>query len=304
MRVLPPRRIALIPVIFLATVLSGCVASSTAKLAPTATATLTPTATPAHTASVSQVTQSQSGTNATAVDMSATAICPGGTTLVGGGYHLQLANNFQLVNVYADYPSAANAWTASEANPQSGGAVTLTVYADCLTANFAVTTSIVSGASVGGTGTATCPGGNPLVGGGYKQPFLGSNGMTASYPSGNAWNATAGQTTTAFTVYALCAANTLLPAETSTGTATVANNAEGEADTSCKGGELLVGGGFRLAKGAFILVRDFRLNDAVTAWMAKAYDLYIAPVVGGGGSPPPPPDALQVTAYAICVAMA
>jgi hypothetical protein len=287
--------------LLLVTLLAGCASSSTAQAGPKATATLAPTATPAHTASVSQVMQSQSGSDATAVNISATAVCPGGTTLVDGGYHLQLANNFQQVIVFANYPSAANAWTASESNPQSGGAVTLTAYADCLTANFAVTTSIVSAASAAGTGAATCPGGNTVVGGGFNQPVLGSNAMTASYPSGTTWNATAGQTSTAFTVYAMCATGALAPAEISTGTATVANNAEGEADASCKGGELLIGGGFRLAKGSFILVRDFRLNDAVTAWMGKAYNLYIAPVVGGGGSPPPPPDALQTTASAICV---
>lgn len=278
----------------------ACGGSSLASIA-TPTPTLTPTPVPQ--ASLSAVTQSKSGVDASAADITVTATCPAGKLMVGGGYHLQLANNQQLIYIRADYPSAANAWTVTETNPQSGGAVTLTAYAFCLTTNFAVTASVATATSSGSTASVACPVGTTLVGGGFNESTLiGSGWVTASYPTGGAWQVTrpTGVPNT-YSVYAVCASRALTPSAINTATATIANNASGEADASCAAGETLIGGGFSATKGALYIGEDDRASDTFAQWMVKALNLYEQPVVGGGGGPPPPPPAMQVVAYGICV---
>ncbi len=285
------------------------VACGSTSLAPKSTpvSTLTPaptlTPTPLPQASVSVAAQTKAGKDASALDITVTATCPAGKIMVGGGYHLQLANNQQLVYIRADYPSAASAWTVTESNPQSGGAVTLTAYALCLTTNFAVTTSLVTTTSSGTTGSAACPAGKTLVGGGFNQATLiGSNWITASYPSGGAWQVTRPTSNNyTYTVYAVCASQALTAKAIDTATATIANNTSGEADANCSPGQTLIGGGFSATLGALYIGEDDRASNTLAQWMAKALNLYQAPTVGGGGPAPTPPAPMQVVAYAICV---
>lgn len=271
-------------------------------------ATPTPAPTPAPHLSLTTVTQTQSGVDATAADMSATATCPQGTTLVGGGYHLQLANNEQFIYIRSDYPSAANAWTVTESNPQSGGAVTLTTYAYCLTTtNVTLTVTTTSASSPpNGMGVATCPGGTALVGGGFKQPALiGSGWVNASYPANNGWQVTGPAQQNGvnpFTIYALCASHPLTDQSIATATTAIANNTVGEADATCPQADYLIGGGFSKTNGALYIGEDDRASGGFTQWIVKALNLYEQPVVGGGGPTPTPPAPMQTVAYAICAA--
>ncbi len=267
------------------------------------------TATPkqAAQAAINQVTRSVTAVqNSPATEeISATATCPAGSKLVGGGYRLQPTSNTQLIFVRASYPSAADAWTVIESNPQSGGEVTLTAAAICLTTSFPVTTTIATGAASNGEGTADCPANTTLTGGGFKQDRVGANVIDASSPSPSAtgWHASnISEVPTSFTVYAMCASPTLSPAEISTATTDIPSNTEGNATAGCKTGQLLVGGGYTFAKGSgYFLGKDVSVSDALTAWTVKLYNLYSWNGVGPTPTPPPP---MQVTAHAICVVAA
>lgn len=232
-------------------------------------------------------------------ELSATATCPAGTKLVGGGYHLQPTSNSQLIFVRASYPSAADAWTVIESNPQSGGQVTLTAAAICLTASFPVTTTIATGTAADGEGTANCPANTTLTGGGFKQDAPGANVIDRSAPSGSGWHASnISEVPTSFTVYAMCAGPTLARAEIPTATTTIPSNMEGNVAAGCKTGQLLIGGGYTFAKGmGYFLGKDVSVSEARTAWTVRAFNLY----TWTGTGPTPTPPSMQVTAYAICV---
>jgi hypothetical protein len=68
--------------------------------------------------------------------VSATATCPAGKKILGGGGSYTVSNSGQVsrVALIASFPSAANAWTTSvRANQGLGSGVTVTVstYAVC-----------------------------------------------------------------------------------------------------------------------------------------------------------------------------
>jgi hypothetical protein len=278
-------------------------ASSTST---TSSSTTAPTNTPAPAAPTIVVAHNaQSGTDASAAQISVTATCPAGTALVSGGYSLTLANNTQLVTISDDYPSAPNAWTATELNPQSGGAITLTTYAYCAQGSAALSTTIATATASGGNAAAACPGGAALTGGGFHQAANGANVIAASYPVGNAWHTAqlSGVQHQAYSAYAVCASGGLAASGLPSAGATLANNATGEADAACAAGQTLVGGGFTAANGAYALITDLKLATSQTAWAAKALNLYVPPVTGPGGAPPTP-TPLQLTAYGVCVTAA
>ncbi len=308
-------------VVVIVAIVVGIIAMAARPSTPTPTATQQPTQTsaptatsqPAPKAAISEVTRSVSAVqnSAETEEISATATCPAGTTLVGGGYRLQPSSNTQLIFIRASYPSAANAWTVIESNPQSGGEVTLTASAICLAASAPVTVNIASATTpaAGAAGAATCPAGTTLTGGGFMQDRLGANVVDASAPTsaGSGWRvSTISEIPHSFTVYVLCASasarSALTPAAITTATTAIPNNSEGTATTSCKSGQTLIGGGYTFTKGGgYFLGKDVSVTDTRTAWAVQAYNLY---TWTGAGPTPTPPPPLQVTAYAICVTSA
>jgi hypothetical protein len=97
----------------------------------------------------------------------ADASCPGGTTVVGGGY---ASKSDQTLKVYNSTKSG-NGWQAYARN-SSGSAQQLNAYALCLSTTRTVSSSqvfqginISAGATDGQT--ATCPSGDLATGGGY-----------------------------------------------------------------------------------------------------------------------------------------
>lgn len=266
---------------------------------PTATATTPPPA-------LQVVSASQSGKDATAAQLSATATCPTGAPLVSGGYMLQMGSSSQLITISANYPSAANAWTATELNPQSGGSVTLTAFADCMQATPAVATTLVTANSDGnGNATASCASGQTLTGGGFNQTPNGSNVIAASYPVANSWQTAQLSTVQhhTYTAYAVCATSGLASASLAMAGATVPNNKTGSAAATCPGGQILVGGGYKAVNGAYVTITDLHFGAMQASWIAGASNFYAPPASGPGG-PPPPPNPLQLTTYGVCVSPA
>jgi hypothetical protein len=290
----------------LALLLGGCgittitsTSSSGPANGPTATATVPPP-----TIQVAQ--QSQSGQGATAAALSVMATCPTGTTLVSGGYTLKMGSATQLIMISADYPSSANTWTATELNPQSGGSVTLTTFADCVQAASAITASLVTANSDStGAASAACPSGATLTGGGFNQTANGSNVIAASYPAANAWQTAqiSGAQHTTYTAYAVCVSSGFASASFPTAGATIPNNTSSAASVTCPGGQILVGGGYREVAGATPIITDLHFGTMQTTWLAGALDQYVPPTSGPGG-PPPAPNPLQLTTYGVCVSVA
>lgn len=295
------RRLAGIAVGIFALLLTAC---TTGTVTSTVAGTPISTSTPLPTATLSVAKQAATGTDATTAQLSATATCPSGTVMVGGGYHLTLAKMTQLVTISQDYPASANSWTATELNPQSGGTVTLTAYAACLTSSKTVAPTIASAASASdGTAVAACPTGTAILGGGFAQTANGANMIVASYPVTNTWHAMqTGQLHAQYTAYALCASSGLTAANISTQTVTVGNNLSGQATAACAVGQILIGGGYSPKDGAYVTITDDRPSDGLNSWLVSAANLYSPPTSGPGG-PPPAPNPLQLTAYGICVAV-
>jgi hypothetical protein len=273
--------------------------SSSPGTAPTATATTPPP-------TIQVVSASQSGKDATAAKISVTATCPTGATLVSGGYTLQMGSTSQLITISADYPSASNAWTATELNPQSGGNVTLTAFADCAQATTAIAATLVTANSDGnGNATAACATGQSLTGGGFNQAPNGANVIAASYPVANAWQTSQPGSVqhNTYTAYAICATSDLASASLAMAGATVSNNTSGSAAATCPGGQILVGGGYREMNGATPIITDLHFGTMQTTWIAGALNQYMQPTSGPGG-PPPPPNPLQLTTFGVCVSAA
>ncbi len=260
------------------------------------TAVPTKTSTPAPSAQMTAVTVVQSVANSGASGpVTATASCPSGQVMLSGGYALTGGANVQPAAVQEDYPASTSAWTVTVLNTTVGGSLTLTVYADCPHANFAVTTQIVANpqtvpndASLH-TLSAMCPAGTSVTGGGYRDSGFGSG------PTGNGWQATyipRGENPPATArLYAVCASSALQAAAPATTTQPVAQGATGSATVACPAGQLQVGGGY-----GYSGTPSFAYTDAPTSgfagWQIQLADQGIPGGPGGAGT---------LTASAVCM---
>jgi hypothetical protein len=260
---------------------------------PTVTPTFTPTPIPqatmlrvAHTITIA------AGVTNGAVTVS----CPSGTQLLSGGYAA-----LPLQYATADYPSGPGSWTAASAYltpfPRP-----LTVYADCLQANFPVAPQVARSAvtSIPGLSTrsvaATCPAGTTLTGGGY----LGSNRpgnivptTVASQPAGNGWQVTAREDSSSGSgteeAFAICTNSNLSAAAgvPASQTVTYGSGSLVAPQATCASG-LLVGGGY--GSGGDVVYGDQEVSS-FGSWEVQVRD----------GGPAPVGATYQVTAYAVCV---
>jgi Ig-like domain from next to BRCA1 gene len=178
---------------------------------------------------------------------SVTASCPAGTVITGGGFSTGLD-----VWVYTQLASG-NGWIVYARN-NAAVSRTLTASAVCLTYPSASTAQVVSSATASAghsaSGTATCPAGTILTGGGYSGM---PNAVLRTYsviPSGNSWVVTANNSSggdIVFNVYAVCLSGTTLTTVYAQGNATVPGSGNGFAYAVCPGGKVVTGGGFGLA---------------------------------------------------------
>lgn len=306
------RWLLLVPVVL---VFMACGAASTVASLPTPTPTATATTPPTPNATLDLVSASKSfsdsvndgGTTAPCANgdplisgncgLTVTATCPNGEWAVSGGFSATGAGAYST----SSYPSSSGSWTVTihdEGNGNAGTSVTVTAIANCLKANFATTTQIItSGTSVAPDSTfypvsAGCPTGSVLTGGGYR----GSNGVQGSKPSGNAWLAQLSVQTGSSAspaTYAVCAS-----AHVQTGTAASSTKALAPSDTptlsaACPTGTTLIGGGFDTT-GPTGLGASQAASD-LSGWQVQ--------VSGASGATGPGATA-SVTVYSLCTTFA
>jgi hypothetical protein len=230
--------------------------------------------------------------------ISATARCPGGQVMLGGSYALSSTASVQRAAVPEDYPSSASAWTVTVINADVGGPLTLTVYADCLHAQFSVTTQLIvmaptvpNDASLH-TFVAHCPMGTTVTGGGYRDAGYGGS------PTGDGWQTTyipRGENPPATVrIFALCASHNLQPGVIATDTQAVAVGGTATVSIVCPAGGLLVGGGYRYDGTPSFAFVDAPVSD-FASWQVQLADQGIA---GGLGRPG------TLAASAVCVRIA
>jgi hypothetical protein len=221
--------------------------TSTTPQAPVATSTAVPsataTATPAPQANViGQFSNAVAvGTNTTGT---ASATCPSGEPLLGGGFIARLddANGEDGIVPDESYPSSGTTWKVSVTTSASG--VHLTAIAVCLKANFAATTTSAHATNGGGNTTVACPNGSALTGGGFRS---GGGTNAGSQPNGNGWKILTGIPfggSASPTVYAVCATQGLKAAGVKTATKTVTDGTVTVLGASCSAGQYPVGGGY------------------------------------------------------------
>jgi hypothetical protein len=292
------------PVMLLAVLIAACAGSGGA-------ASGTPTATPGPQANMLQVTNKKTdpdgGVGSTATGtcpsgdpaingncgVTVSASCPSDEPMLSGGYALQADAGY----IVSNYPVTASTWTVTahnEGNGGAGGPVTLAVYADCLEANFPVTTHVVQAApSVPADGnphtvSASCPAGTTLTGGGFQ----GSNGNSSSQPSGATWSAQLSVqvgSTAAPKVFAICASGQLAAGATPSATAPVTSATPADVTTACPAGQLVVGGGY--SEGDYLGGADTSAGTAdFSQWHVQAA---IEGTTGPGA-------AITETVYAVC----
>lgn len=302
--------LVVIPVV-LATLACGS-ASTVVTTKPTATATaVPPTATPLPSATVNQVTISQhfadSKSGGTAAPCgngdplingdcgeTVTATCASGDVLLGGGW---LLDDF-LAFVTSSYPASASAWTVTAHDEgQDGGShpFTITVYAECLHANFDAGVTTVSSTpsipadSIGHTVTLNCPTGTVPVGGGFR----GTAGTDQTIPATGGWTAdlSVQQGGSAHpSLYALCAAKHLTASAVPSTTAHPLLGTGADLTVSCPAATLLTSGGVHTI--GFGTLTKMQANSAQTQWLVT---ISRSGVVGG------PPSSYTIVDYAVCV---
>jgi hypothetical protein len=132
----------------------------------------------------------------------ATASCPAGLNVIGGGFSISpppdlSGSNLFFPRVWANHATSTNAWTASETT--SGKTpMTLTSYAYC--ANTSPPLALAGSGSVGArqTGSAAtpaCPADRPLIGGGFDNTPIRPGGSAEipfeSTADGGGWRISA-----------------------------------------------------------------------------------------------------------------
>ncbi len=312
MRIVAHRLPFFAAVVFLVLALIACSPSSTSSSTPEPTATpLPPTATPVPMASIVRVTKSKhfadsmsGGTKAPCASgdplisgdcgVTLSSTCASGDTVVSGGFTV----DDELAFVSSSYPSDAATWTVTAHDEgQDGGShpVTLTVYADCLHANFSTDVSVISATpGVPADGNAheasvDCPAETIVTGGGFR----GTNGTQESIPAANGWTSALSvqfKGTAKPQIFALCAKNHLTAASKPKELQHALLGGGADLNVSCPAATLLVGGGMQTVN--FGNITTSSANAALTMW-----HMHVSAngVVGG------PPSSYTVTDYAICV---
>ncbi|MEO7003756.1 MAG: hypothetical protein ABI068_18140, partial [Ktedonobacterales bacterium] len=252
-------------------------------------------------ASVQQVTHTASAPDGSVSGgITASAICPGGEALLSGGYSIQAPDQAKALANILSYPSAGSAWTVNVTLlPGDGGAtthlpVTLTVVADCLKANFPVSTQIVQNSMTPPndgnlhTFSANCPNGAALTGGGQSGAVVGVGTPTDGAWQGEAFSTLGSGTSAPAIVYTICASN-LGPGAQPTKTQQAANGAaSASATVSCPAGQVLVGGAG---------TSDGPMNTYTSRLSGNGGQWQALSILGGVTGP----IALDETAVGVCV---
>ena len=174
----------------------------------------------------------------------ATASCPSGSLLVGGGYDAHWN-----VHVYSQYMPTTSDWRVAAWN-HGGSSMSMIVYAVCLR-NVSGTISSVSNTKNGSAGgwtkvVATCPAGTIVTGGGWGVSSSGDMVVYNSSKLGNGWQIygyNTGSSASSLTARAVCLADTSGSVSTESNSVSLGSGGVGEVECSCSSG-LNVSGGF------------------------------------------------------------
>lgn len=185
--------------------------------------------------------QSSVGPGATG---SASAACPAGTIVTGGGFASVHTIGVEVYNSSKD----GNGWRSFAKNG-TGASILLNAYAICLSNTSGSTAQVLQQVSIaaGGTGSSTvnCPSGSVLTGGGFA---WGSGGeIYTESKQANGWQVYANNTTGAsqlLNAYAICLSGTTATTTQVFHQATVNANSTGSATVACAPGSIVTGGGF------------------------------------------------------------
>jgi len=177
---------------------------------------------------------------------SATASCPSGTVVTGGGF---ASRSDRSLYVYT-HSQDGNGWRVYGWN-SSGGGLPLNAYAICLSNSGGSTTQVYNQVSVpaGGVGHAevSCPAGSVVTGGGYASNHDQTLYVYNSSRSGNGWQVYAHNmsgSSRLLNVYAICLSGTSASSTQVLQQISVAANSTGHAIASCPAGSIVTGGGF------------------------------------------------------------
>jgi hypothetical protein len=177
---------------------------------------------------------------------SATATCPSGTVLTGGGFASQISAQ---TKVYTQ-SKEGNGWEVYLYNG-SGSSQLVNAYAICLANTSGATTQALKQVSVpaGSTGsaTATCPAGSIVTGGGYASQTSLSTEVYTQSKSGNGWEVYLNNTTGSsqlVNAYAICLSGTSGSSTQILKQVSVSAGSTGSATAICSSGSILTGGGY------------------------------------------------------------
>ena len=199
---------------------------------------------------------------------SVTASCPAGEQMLSGGYGVDA---FESANIMSSYPSGPNSWTVSTINNASPSWIALSASVNCLRANVSVGARIVHemvniANEAAQSMTAQCPPGAVVTGGGYETTGF----VDASIPQAPGWNIMASGGSKA-EVFALCATNHARAAPSTSTPFAIPHcfGCYGSGNARCGNGQLLTGGGFRIAEGSNRFLANGAASD-FSSWSVVA----------------------------------
>ena len=176
---------------------------------------------------------------------SATASCPSGSVVTGGGF----ASQSSLSTLVYTQSQSGNGWQVY-LNNTTGSSQLLNAYAICLSGTSGSTTQVLKQVSVpangNGSATATCTSGIVTGGGFASQSSLSTEVYTQS-KSGNGWQAYLKNGTTSsqlVNAYAICLTGTSGTSTQILKQVSISAHTTGSATADCPGGSVLTGGGF------------------------------------------------------------
>jgi hypothetical protein len=197
---------------------------------------------------------------------SATAACPSGSVVVGGGY----ASSVDML-VY-NHSMSGNGWRAYAKN-NAGSNKLLNAYAVCLFNAPGATTEQVyqqAQAPAGGKGhpIANCPSGSIVTGGGWAGQANGSLRIyNSSKTSGNGWQIWADNVSASskpVNAYAICLSGFSGTTDQVMQSASIAGGGNEGVVATCSSGDLATGGGFAAQDD---LVMKTSHQDSDSSWI-------------------------------------
>jgi hypothetical protein len=231
------------------------------------------------------------------------ATCPAGTVPQGGGAFVGDGVHSNLNSTYPD-PNGVS-WDANVNQSDASGSTGANVDLICAQPNTGYTqvasASTANPAGTTTTGTANCPAGTNVLGGGVKPSSQDVNvNLNSTYPtSPTSWQASvanASASAESFTVYVVCSApfdgyGIIVGQSTTQGP-----NSQNRAAASCPGGETLGGGVSASSSDLNVNISADDPRHDSENWViwqndssATATDTFTAYVVCANIPPPPPP---------------